>query len=140
MSFSVPRTGTYRVRVFSKSGGAMTRVLHTASYDVAQVGYIYVPNEFVDAHHDYTRSYRLPALAAGGAINLELTWNDRNVDVDMRLYNKNGSEVASSRSVNNAERISYLIPPSEGPYKLGVESYSHLDAKFELRSTAPLLQ
>ena len=85
------------------------------------------------------RASNLESASAGRAINLELTWDNPANDVDLWLYNRNGVDVARSRSTSNAERISYLVPGDEGPYRVVVESYSRADAHFELRGTAPLL-
>jgi pimeloyl-ACP methyl ester carboxylesterase len=140
VQFTAPRTDTYRVVVSARSGGAVIRVSHSASFDTARTGYIFLPRDLVNAQNDYTRSYVLPTSPAGRAINLELTWADPAIDLDLSLSNAHGDTVAFSNSIHDSERISYRVPGFEGPYTVRVKSYSGVDAQFELKGTAPLLQ
>jgi hypothetical protein len=137
--FTAPRTDTYRVVVSARSGDAQIRVSHSLTFDTARTGYIFVPHDLVNTQNNYSRSYVLPTAPAGRAINLELTWDNPAVDLDISLSNAQGQMVASSTSVRDSERISYLVPASEGPYTVKVKSFSEADARFELKGTAPLL-
>ncbi len=147
VSFTVPKTDTYTVTVYAYSGQARTKLMHTVSYDPTQIGYVYLPNEQINERNNYSRSYLLGATTDKKAINLELSWDDQSVDVDMVLKNKLGQIVASSGLGNdlpsntnsNAERISYKVVGTEAPYTVVVESFSKKAVKFEMRGTAPLL-
>jgi hypothetical protein len=132
------RTGRYKVRVFSVRGSADVTVSHATAHDPARIGRIYVPREIVNAASGFKRSYNVLLTPGANSINLELSWDLADADLDLRLKNQAGTIVARSETTRRVEKISYPVSGTGQKYTIEVISKDTRDVEFELNGAAPL--